>query len=495
MYFEMLFDERNLKDVVYKLNGEAEMFYRKASISNNKITHPAKQPIENKNLDKKKAESVFDYDIIKDRRFTKRQFSLHIPITLNFKAQGDEFINTSVRKVIKNSNENYVIGIDRGERNLLYICVINSKGEIVEQKSLNKIISSNGHTVDYQKLLDKKEKERDAARKNWTTVENIKELKEGYISQVVHEICKLVVKYDAIIAMENLNFGFKKGRFKVEKQVYQKFENMLISKLNYLVDKNINAEEKGGLLNAYQLTNKVKGVNKAKQNGIIFYVPAWLTSKIDPTTGFADLLRPKYSSVNESISFVEKFDDIRYNNSENYFEFDVNYEKFPNATTSFRKKWTLCSQGDRIKTFRNPEKNNEWDNKSIILTDEFKKLFEEYKIDYSSIKQSIMNVKEKDFHSRFVHLVALMLQMRNSISNEVDIDYLISPVKNESGEFFDSRKCIDGSLPENADANGAFNIARKALWAIDVLKNTDEGELSEANLQIKNTDWLEFAQK
>lgn len=47
----MLFDERNLSNVVYKLNGEAEMFYREASINDKeKITHQANQPIENKNL-------------------------------------------------------------------------------------------------------------------------------------------------------------------------------------------------------------------------------------------------------------------------------------------------------------------------------------------------------------------------------------------------------------------------------------------------------------
>ena len=67
----------------------------------------------------------------------------------------------------------------------------------------------------------------------------------------------------------------------------------MISKLNYLVNKDSDPEKIGGLLNAYQLTNKVDGVNKGRQNGIIFYVPAWLTSKIDPTTGFVDLIHPK----------------------------------------------------------------------------------------------------------------------------------------------------------------------------------------------------------
>lgn len=41
----MLFDERNLEDVVYKLNGEAEMFYRPASIKYDKPTHPKNTPI------------------------------------------------------------------------------------------------------------------------------------------------------------------------------------------------------------------------------------------------------------------------------------------------------------------------------------------------------------------------------------------------------------------------------------------------------------------
>lgn len=217
------------------------MFYRPASINEKeKITHPAYLPITNKNSLNPKHESTFAYDIIKDRRYTERQFLLHVPITLNFKAKDTKnknLINGYVCKAIKDSENNYIIGIDRGERNLLYICVIDGQGDIVEQRSLNEIISDNGYRVDYHKLLQGKEAGRDKARTEWKNIENIKELKEGYLSQVIHEICRLVLKYNAIIAMENLNFGFKRGRFKVERQVYQKFENMLITKLNYLVQK------------------------------------------------------------------------------------------------------------------------------------------------------------------------------------------------------------------------------------------------------------------
>lgn len=501
LYFKMLFDERNLSNVVYKLNGEAEMFYREASINDEeKITHYANQPIKNKNPDNEKKESTFEYDIIKDKRFTKRQFSLHVPITINFKAHGQEFLNYDVRKAVKYKDDNYVVGIDRGERNLIYISVINSNGKIVEQMSLNEIISDNGHKVDYQKLLDTKEKERDKARKNWTSVENIKELKEGYISQVVHKICELVIKYDAVIAMEDLNFGFKRGRFPVEKQVYQKFENMLISKLNLLIDKKADPTENGGLLRAYQLTNKFDGVNKSKQNGIIFYVPAWDTSKIDPTTGFVNLLKPKYTSVPEAKNLFETIDDIKYNANTDMFEFYIDYSKFPRCNSDFKKTWTVCTNSSRILTFPNKEKNNMWDNKQIVLTNEFKSLFDEFGIDYKgNLKDSILSISNADFYGRLIKLLSLTLQMRNSITGSTlpEDDYLISPVANENGEFYDSRnyKGTNAALPCDADANGAYNIARKALWAIDILKDTPDDMLNSAKLSITNAEWLEYTQR
>lgn len=498
LYFRMLFDEKNLDNVVFKLNGEAEMFYREASLKLTETTvHPANQPIENKNPDNAKKESTFAYDMVKDKRFTKRQYSFHLPITMNFKATGSGNINNAVKLAVKDNSDNYVIGIDRGERNLLYISVINNKGEIVEQMSLNEIISDNGHKVNYHNLLDRKEKKRDEARKSWSSIENIKELKEGYLSQVIHKICELVVKYDAVIAMEDLNSGFKNSRFKVEKQVYQKFENMLISKLNFLADKKADADTVGGLLNAYQLTNKVDGVNKFTQNGIIFYIPAWNTSKIDPVTGFVDLLHPRYTSVDESHKFFGLFDAVRYNPSEDMFEFDIDYSKFPKASADFRNKWTVCTNGERIRTFRNSEKNGEWDNEVINLTSKFKALFDEFGVDYNGdIKASILKISNKDFLVRLTSLLALTLQMRNSItgSTNPEDDYLISPVKGKDGTFYDSRNYSGANavLPTDADANGAYNIARKGLMLIDRIK-TDEN-IDKVKFAISNAQWLEYIQ-
>ena len=501
MYFRMLFDNGNLENVVYKLNGEAEMFYREASIKDKeRVIHPANNPIKNKNPENPKKNSTFEYDLIKDKRYTKRQFSLHIPITINFKAKGTTKINEAVRKAIRENPNQHVIGIDRGERNLIYISVINGCGEIVEQLSLNEIIGDNGYKVDYHDLLNRREIERDAARKSWGTVENIKELKEGYISQVVHKICELVVKYDAIIALEDLNSGFKNGRKKVEKQVYQKFENMLISKLNFLVDKKLLPEDEGGLLHAYQLTNRTDANYKGHQNGIIFYVPAWNTSKIDPVTGFVDLLKPKYSSVTEAKALVECFDDFRFNAKDNVFEIDIDYRKFSRGVTDFKKNWTICTNGERILTYRNKEKNNEWDNKKIELTNSFLELFNEYGVEYTSrLKDTVLTISDKDFWTKFIKLLSLTLQMRNSITGSIkpEDDYLISPVRGNDGSFYDSRDYLSGDakLPTDADANGAYNIARKGLWAVEQIKSVSANEIDMINLSITNAIWLEYVQK
>lgn len=495
LFFKMLFDERNLENVVYKLNGEAELFYRKASINPEEATiHPANIPLKNKNEKNKKKTSLFPYELVKDRRYTKRQFSFHVPISLNFQAGSFSQIGLQTRMALRRSADNYVIGIDRGERNLLYICVVNSKGEIVEQYSLNEIVNAYG-SIDYHTLLEKKEKERDEARKSWKTIENIKELKAGYLSQVIHKICELVVRYDAVIAMEDLNSGFKNTRKKVEKQVYQNFEKALIDKLNYLVDKAKDPEANGGLLHAYQLTEKFESFSRmGLQNGFIFYIPAWLTSKIDPVTGFVDLLRPVYSSVEESRSYLAKIDAIRYSPKADLFEFDVDYANYPKTTADYRKKWTICTNGTRIHVFRSEEQNGNWTTETVVLTEAFRDLFETYGIDYraADLKEKILGRTEKPFYEKFMRLFKLTLQMRNSIPNS-DVDYLISPVRGSDGTFFDSREA-SADLPQDADANGAYNIARKALWAIRQIQAAPEEEVKKVRTSISNAAWLEFAQ-
>jgi CRISPR-associated protein Cpf1 len=498
LYWKMLFDADNLKDVVYKLNGQAEVFFRKSSIKpENIIVHKAHEAINNKNEQNANRQSRFDYDIIKDKRYTVDKFQFHVPITMNFKARGLNNINTEVNQWLQKSTDVHIIGIDRGERHLLYLTLIDSKGNIKKQFSLNEIVNEyEGKTykTDYHKLLDNREGNRDEARKNWKTIETIKELKEGYLSQVIHKISELMVEYNAIVVLEDLNMGFMRGRQKVEKQVYQKFEKMLIDKLNYLVDKKQHPAKMGGTLHAYQFTNKFESFQKmGKQSGLLYYVPAWNTSKMDPVTGFVNLFDTRYENMDKARTFFGKFDSIKFNPKKGYVEFEFDYNKFTTKAEGTRTQWTLCSNDTRIETFRNAAKNSQWDNREVVLTNEFVILFKQYDIDYQStgLKEHIGKQTEKAFFERLLHLMKLTLQMRNSISG-TDIDYLISPVANANGEFYDSR--IAGSaLPQNADANGAYNIARKGMWVMEQIKQASD--LKKLKLAISNKEWLGFVQK
>ena len=501
LYWKALFDPENLANIVYKLNGQAEVFFRKRSIPPKKaFVHKAKERIENKRPSASKKISIFNYDITKDRRYTVDKFQFHVPITMNFKAAGNDYINPKVNKFLRNNPDVKIIGLDRGERHLIYLTLIDQQGSIIRQESLNSI-KDEQHKIEtpYHELLDKKEKERDEARKSWDTIENIKELKEGYISQVVHKIATMMIEHNAIVVLEDLNFGFKQGRFKVEKQVYQKLEKMLIDKLNYLVIKNNKVTETGGLYKALQLTNKFSSFkDMGKQTGFLFYVPAWNTSKMDPVTGFVDFLRPKYESIEQAKVFFGKFLNIRFNSdsAKNYFEFSFNYKDFTTKADDTRTEWTICTHGERIETFRNPDKLNKWDNREIILSKEFEDLFNKYHIDYKkgeNLKENILKQTEKTFFERLIYLLRLTLQMRNSKTG-TDIDYLISPVVNKHGSFYDSREA-GNEVPQNADANGAYNIARKGLWILQQINQTKTNDdLKKLKLAISNKEWLQYVQ-
>ena len=539
LYWENLFSEENLKDVCLKLNGEAELFWRKPSLNKEKVTVHKKGSIlvnrttsdgksipediyqeiyqfKNKMIDNlsENAKSLLDsgvvvckeatHDITKDNRFTEDSYLFHCPITMNFKApdKSNKEFNNQVLEVLSDNPDVKIIGLDRGERHLIYLSLINQKGEIELQKTLNlvdQVRNDKTVKVNYQEKLVHKEGDRDKARKNWQTIGNIKELKEGYLSNVVHEIAKMMVEHNAIVVMEDLNFGFKRGRFAVERQIYQKFENMLIEKLNYLVFKDKKVTEPGGVLNAYQLTNKSANVSDVyRQCGWLFYIPAAYTSKIDPKTGFANLFITKgLTNVEKKKEFFDKFDSIRYDLKEDCFVFGFDYGKICD-NADFKKKWEVYTKGERL-VYNKTERKN----KSINPTEELKSIFDVFGINWNNNEKnfidSVHTIQAEKSNAKFFDTLLRMfnatLQMRNSIPN-TEIDYLISPVKSEDGTFFDSREELkkgeNAKLPIDADANGAYHIALKGLY---LLKNdfnrNDKGVIQ----NISNADWFKFVQE
>lgn len=476
IYFESLFSKENIIKKIFKLLGGAEVFYRHSSIKYDKDKLKKGHHYED-------LKDKFNYPIIKDRRYSEDKFLFHIPIKINLK-NTDKNINKNINSSIEKFT--HIIGIDRGERHLVYLSVIDIKtGKIIEQKHLDEIINidCNGktHKTSYLEKLEDKSKLRDNERKSWQKIKNIKELKEGYISQVVNEICNLQKKYNALIVMENLNYGFKRSRFKVEKQVYQKFETALIKKLNYIIDK----KNPNTYLNGYQLTNKITTLDKiGSQSGIIFYIPAWNTSKIDPITGFVNLLNSNdlnYENQTKSKEFIEKIDKIYYENGE--YKFHVDFSKWNNYASKSKTKWILTSYGSRIQNYKNVEKNNQWTSREINLTNEFDQILN---------KNGTLKNTDVKTYKRFMLLFKLMLQIRNSVIG-TDIDYMISPVAYKSEIHFDSRevgKILPQGLPKDADANGAYNIARKGVMVVENIKNKIEKPTI-----ISNEDYLIYIQE
>lgn len=559
MYLKNIFSEDNLKNICIELNGNAELFYRKSSMKRN-ITHKKDTVLVNKtyineagvrvSLTDEDYIKVYNYynndyvidvekdkklveilerighrknpiDIIKDKRYTEDKYFLHLPITINYGVD-DENINAKMIEYIAKHNNMNVIGIDRGERNLIYISVINNKGNIIEQKSFNLV-----NNYDYKNKLKNIEKTRDNARKNWQEIGKIKDVKNGYLSGVISKIARMVVDYNAIIVMEDLNRGFKRGRFKVERQVYQKFENMLISKLNYLVFKEKKADENGGILKGYQLTYLPKSALQiGKQCGCIFYVPAAYTSKIDPATGFINIFDfKKYSGsginakVKDKKEFLMSMNSIRYINegSEEYekighrelFAFSFDYNNFKTYNVSIPvNEWTTYTYGERIKKLY---KDGRWSGSEVLnLTEDLIELMEQYGIEYKDghdIREDISHMDEMrnaDFICNLFEKFKYTVQLRNSKSEAEDENYdrLVSPILNSSNGFYDSSDYMENenntthTMPKDADANGAYCIALKGLYEINKIKQnwSDDKKFKENELYINVVEWLDYIQ-
>ena len=102
---------------------------------------------------------------------------------------------------------------------------------------------------------------------------------------------------------------------------------------------------------------------------------------------------------------------------------------------------------------------------------------------------------------RFV--LDVIQQIRNSGKEKEDDNYLLSPVRNSDGDHFDTRNSKNnGDLSEirDADANGAFNIARKGLimdshykyWVKQgkpTIKKKGEKDTSALSLYVSDAEW------
>ena len=106
------------------------------------------------------------------------------------------------------------------------------------------------------------------------------------------------------------------------------------------------------------------------------------------------------------------------------------------------------------------------------------------------LKEDIASIKNTKFYKTLFWLLRLTLSLRHSVTGK-DEDFILSPIANEDGVFFDSRNG-DDQFPRDADANGAYHIALKGLWNLAKIEEWD-GE-QRLNLAMSNEDWFSFVQ-
>jgi CRISPR-associated protein Cpf1 len=483
-------------------------------------------------------------EVINHKRYAEDKILFHCPITLNRARNCSDFkFKQKVNNFLANNSEINIIGVDRGEKHLAYYSVINQKNEILEIGSLNKI---NG--VNYADKLDVKAREREGARIGWQKVEEIKDLRKGYISQVVKKIADLAIKHNAIIVFEDLNMRFKQIRGGIEKSVYQQLEKALIEKLNFLVEKGAkDAEKAGNLLKAYQLTAPFENFkDMGKQTGILFYTQAEYTSTTDPVSGFRKNIYISNSASIEKIkNEMKKFDEISWDEKLQSYYFKYDAREFNKNGKGESRDWIIYAKTPRI---RREKENGYWNYNYVNPNDMMESLLKSFDFDLkSNIKKQIEDKEKKNelgerefdgrrrnFYKSLVYILNLILQVRNSFSekdsdgNEKNyIDFIASPVapffsteaidKNEkilSTANFNvfEEKFLSGSADKekikkefNGDANGALNIARKGIIILnrisewqrenEKLKEQNQKEKFFPDLFISYSDWDKFVQK
>ena len=489
LIFESFFSEENkTNNFPIRLNGGFEIRYRDAGLTDG-FVHKKGSVLLNKNdkngkripdsvycklfayVNEKKVEltneekyyiennllvtKIAQYDIIKDRRYIEPKYEIHLPFKLNSTSENNAVskINDKIDEYVKKHKCN-IIGIDRGERNLLCVTVIDSEGNVIEHDYLDCI-----NNVNYNELMTIIEKDRQNQRKNWKEISQIKNVKKGFVSYAVKAIVDLVEKYNAIICLEGLNDGFMQSRVKIEKSIYREFVKQLINKLSYMI-----INKKSSVIDVKQLA--FNDCTSTFHNGIIYYVDPSYTSKIDNETGFANLFDFSKITNNETRKkFFKQMDDIKFEDGVYRFQFKYSkfavHKKYLNSKTFVADSW-----GTRIKRFKNEE--GYWDSKEIDLTQEFNKVFEDVDVNKYILKDVILN--DEKICSKVFELFKLIVQLRNTDKNN---DYLVSPIKKgqlyyNTESIFYARDCEDEQIfiQCNPDMEASYNIAIKAMLKI-----------------------------
>ena len=379
----------------------------------------------------------------------------------------------------------HIIGITRGIKNLIYYTVIDLKGNVVEHNSLNiiKTKKKDGTVIedDYNASLEIRARENVGKKMAWDSEYTIKDLKKGYMSQVVSVISKLIIKYNAAVVLEDLSGNFKDKGKAIDKTVYTDFENALLNKLHFLVtDKDINSSEIGSVLKPYQLCATVNNKESLSfQNGFVFFLSPAYTGSLDPSTGFVNRLNLQYKGKEKAASILKTLDYMKFEDDCYKIAFDYKNFKYIDKKDfdGIKTDWIINTRGIRYNIYRNKSTNNMWKGETVDLTDAFTQLFAEYDIDIQGdILTQIIDTNKAKLYESFLNLLRLVVRTNNNLEN----DYVYaSPVE---GSAYNEHYGI-------ADNISSYNIARKGLMAVEKITGSKDDFVKIAST---TNDWLRY---
>ena len=469
IFINYLFSKENIENPIVKMCGNGMVFFREPT---DDLMKEEKEQIKTENGKIIKFKEGKGDEVYHKKRFYNEKMFVHFPIELNTGVTNVD-VDKKVKETIKEEKEIKVLGIDRGENNLLY-CFLLDKEEKGKGESLNELeyTTNDGEKrkKDFHTLLTERENERRSARQKWSAnIPDIKNLKKGYLSWVLKEIVDFAVQENAIIVLEGLNKGFIGGRRYIEKNIYSQFQKGLADKLNFLM---IDDDPK----HALQLTPNITSyldIEKAGSKGILFFVMPSYTSVTCPNCGWRNRKSIDYKSIKQSI---KDFSDIQINweEKESRFKFSFTVDKIKDG---------IYSDVDRY--FYDKEKHGYIKRDAKKITEELKGLFEKNKVDISGdITGQIKGFNERS-HKKFWEELIYLFNMISRIRNKTEDrdDFILCP-----SCHFDTRdgkgKLENGTIIKNGDSNGAYNIARRGRMLLDKINKSKS-----PNLNLKLTDW------